>query len=808
MSTPEKKQSEQKYHSDVEEFIPYAAHYDEETIITKNGELMQVIKVTGFAFETLTEEADEETSLREIIRKSIAKNFQTSNSAFWIHTLRRKRDISCEGEYKQDFCREINKKWIKRNSWDEQFVNELYISIVIEGESLSIKSIKLFLETIIPEREVRKRRKALSKSAIELRECVDNVLEDLSKYGAQRLGTTRRGTRYYSDIMSFMSKIMNLKQDNISLLPVDLSDVLPSSTVVFQYNTVQVEGSKERHYGSIFSIKEYREILTEEIDRFLQLPVQFIVSEAFDFVNNDKALNTYKEQEKIYQISGSKQMLEISGISDILEANKGRETDFGEHQMTVTVLEDTVKEMQEATSIVVDTLREMGVVFIREDLFMENCYWSQMPANFDFIRRQTYIPSSKVGGFASLYNFPAGKMTDNYWGDAVTVFRTASDTPYFFNFHYEKDGHTAIIGPLGAGKTVLMNFLVSESQKYQGKTYYFEQGRGSEIFIKAIGGKYHQVTKEIDSGNLYINPLLLKDNPKNRSFLSNWFEYLIDYTKLASSEGSENKVSVITPEEKERIKKAIELAYSLPEENRILSYIVPKIWDETVNSTAKININEWCGAGRFAKYFDSGIDNTGIGVENVIGFDMSRIVQDKSVIIPMVSYLLHKVEDSLTGKEPAIIVLDEAWQLIDNEAFVPRLEKWLERIKKKNAILIFATESVEEAEKSAISKRLFEIIKTQIFLPNKKSNDGYETIFGLSKFEHKEVKKLSESDRQFLLKHNYDSVIAKLSLEGMDREIAVLSSTEERLKVMEEAISEAGITATKWLPVYFEKLGI
>lgn len=807
MSVTNKKKSELKYHNDVEEYVPYAGHYDEETIVTKNGELMQVIKVTGFAFETIKESEEGLSPLREIIRESIKKNFETSNFAFWIHTLRRKRDISCEGDYRQDFCSGLNDKWTKRNNWDEQFVNELYISVIIEGESLSVSSLKLFFETIIPEKELKKRQKKLTKARESLGRLTDNMLEDLSSYGAKKLSIYKKKGTYYSEIISFASKIMNLKQEEIPLVPIDLSCVLPSNRVVFQYNTVQVEGDKERHYGSILSVKEYREIAAQEMDKLLQLPVQLIISETFDFINNEKALEAYKEQRKIYEVSGSKKMLEISGIAEILDADKGGETDFGEHQIVVTVLEDTVREMQKATSLTVDTLRDMGVVFVREDLYMENCYWSQMPANFDFIRRQTYLPTGKIAGLASLYNFPAGKMVDNYWGNAVTVFRTANDTPYFFNFHYEKNGHTSIIGPYGAGKTVLMNFLVSEAQKYNGRTFYFEQGRGSEIFIRAMGGKYHQVTKEIDAGNLYINPLILKDTPKNRKFLAQWLEYLIDY-ESADQRQSQQYNTLVDEQEKARIEKAVELIYSLPEENRILSYVIPKIWDATVNSAAKDKLGEWHGTGKFAKYFDSGVDTTGIDAEKILGFDMSYIVENKYVTIPMVSYLLHKVEDSLTGEVPAIIVLDEAWKMIDNHAFVPRLEKWLERIKKKNAILIFATESVEEAENSAITTKLFDIIKTQIFLPNKDADDGYKSVFGLSAREYKEIKKLESSSRQFMLKHNMDSVIAKLSLEGMKRELAVLSSTEERLKAMEEAIESEGRTPSNWLPVYYEKLGI
>ena len=40
---------------------------------------------------------------------------------------------------------------------------------------------------------------------------------------------------------------------------------------------------------------------------------------------------------------------------------------------------------------------------------MENCYWSQLPGNFSYISRRSAINTDRIGGFASLSNFPAEK---------------------------------------------------------------------------------------------------------------------------------------------------------------------------------------------------------------------------------------------------------------------------------------------------------------------------------------------------------------------------------------------------------------
>jgi type IV secretion system protein VirB4 len=69
-------------------YIPYDCHYDHRTILTKSKELMQVIKLDGFAFETVD---DDEIDMRKAVRNSLLKSMTSGNIALWFHTVRRKK---------------------------------------------------------------------------------------------------------------------------------------------------------------------------------------------------------------------------------------------------------------------------------------------------------------------------------------------------------------------------------------------------------------------------------------------------------------------------------------------------------------------------------------------------------------------------------------------------------------------------------------------------------------------------------------------------------------------------------------------
>src|SRR5699024_5580741 len=110
-------------------------------------------------------------------------------------------------------------------------------------------------------------------------------------------------------------------------------------------------------------------------------------------------------------------------------------------------------------------------VFAREDLGLEAAFWAQLPANFKFRPRLAPISSRNFSGLSSFHNYPTGFRSGNEWGPAVSLFRTTSGTPYYFNFHLPSSksrGDTDFEGE--SGERVPGNTLAS-GQQVQVKQY-------------------------------------------------------------------------------------------------------------------------------------------------------------------------------------------------------------------------------------------------------------------------------------------------------------------------------------------------
>ncbi len=836
-----KPSNDQRVEVNVNELIPYACHFNKSTLLTKNGELLQIIKLTGFTFESVKNEDTEPVTVREAIRKAIAEAIETNNFAIWFHTVRRKGNLAPEGEHCYDFTKQLNKAWCTKHNWENQYTNELYISILIEGESLSIADIAGFFRSLYFPAEIRYRRESLEKSAAELSNVTEKILKSLEEYGAEQLTIYKEDGIYYSGLLNFLGKIINLEENIFPLAMADVSEVLSVNKILFGHNVVEVNSDSSFHLGSIITIKEYHEISTKYTDHFLQLPLEFIVTETFDFVNNKQIIEEFDDKHSLQLMADDDLFLEASGLDAMMKSNTGSPVDFGKHQINIMVTGSTLTNLNENIAIIIDSLSDLGVVAFREDLFMEDCYWAQLPGNFDFIKRLSPTNAASMGGYASLYNFPAGRIDNNHWGAAVTVFYTAHGTPYLFNFHYENNGHTFIIGPFGSGKTVLMNFLVSEAMKYGGKLFFFDQNRGSEIFLRAIGGVYHNITQSPKRTSIRFNPILtVSDNSEGRKFLTNWYEYLLTSGIFVLK----NKKHI------DRIHEAVNYTFTLDTSDRILSNILPKFWpkeeeegdaevrrqkleedkkrkleekkkqgvgflssvttqEKELDSEIEVenNMSIWYGKGKYAHIFDNAKGEFEPNDHPVYGFDLGDMVKEKIALVPVIFHLLRKIENSLTG-EPTILVLDEAWDMLDNYAFSEYIGDWLDRLTAKNAIVIFATESVDGAEKSPMTKHLASKIRTKMFLPNPEANlIGYEEVFGLSKNEYEMLLSMKSKKRQFLLIHDIDAVVAELSLDGLDYEMAVLASRQDTLAMMEGSLAESDSNPDNWLPLFKKRLG-
>ncbi|TIU45599.1 MAG: conjugal transfer protein TrbE, partial [Mesorhizobium sp.] len=86
----------------------------------------------------------------------------------------------------------------------------------------------------------------------------------------------------------------------------------------------------------------------------------------------------------------------------------------------------------------------------------------------------------------------------------------------------------------------------------------------------------------------------------------------------------------------------------------------------------------------------------------------------------VLAYLFHRIEQRMDGR-PTLLIIDEGWLALDDGGFADQLREWLKTLRKKNASVIFATQSLSDIDGSRIAPAIVESCPTRLFLPNERA---------------------------------------------------------------------------------------
>ena len=194
-------------------------------------------------------------------------------------------------------------------------------------------------------------------------------------------------------------------------------------------------------------------------------------------------------------------------------------------------------------------------------------------------------------------------------------------------------------------------------------------------------------------------------------------------------------------------------------------------------------------------------DEERIGAARVQAFETEGLVGAASAG-PVLSYLFHRIAGRLDGS-PTLIIIDEGWLVLDSPAFAAQLREWLKTLRKKNASVIFATQSLADIEGSSIAPAIIESCPTRIFLPNERATEPqiarvYER-FGLNERQI-EILSRATPKRDYYCQSRRGNRLFELGLGEIALAFTAASSKTDQIKIGElvEAYGDADF-AEFWL---------
>jgi type IV secretion system protein TrbE len=374
---------------------------------------------------------------------------------------------------------------------------------------------------------------------------------------------------------------------------------------------------------------------------------------------------------------------------------------------TVTVWDEDARTADEKLRLVEKVIQGRDFTCIAETVNAVEAWLGSLPGHVYANVRQPPVSTLNLAHMMPLSAVWAGpERNEHLDGPPLLFAKTEGATPFRLSLHVGDVGHTLVVGPTGAGKSVLLALMALQFRRYpRSQGFAFDFGGSIRAAALAMGGDWHDLggaLSEDVSDPVALQPLAAIDDAGERAWAAEWMAAIL------SREGV-----TITPEVKELLWSAISSLASAPVGERTLTGLSVLLQ----SGALKRALQPYCVGGPWGRLLDAEAER--LGEANVQAFETEGLI-GAGAAPAVLAYLFHRVEGRLDGS-PTLLIVDEGWLALDDPTFGAQLREWLKTLRKKNASVVFATQSLADIEKSAIAPAIIESCPTRLFLPNERA---------------------------------------------------------------------------------------
>ena len=377
---------------------------------------------------------------------------------------------------------------------------------------------------------------------------------------------------------------------------------------------------------------------------------------------------------------------------------------FGYLTATITVADADPAAADEKVRAVERVVNGLGFTAMRERLNAVEAWLSSLPGHVYANVRQPLVHTLNLAHLMPLSSVWAGPSRNAHLeGPPLLFAQTSGSTPFRLSTHVGDVGHMLVVGPTGAGKSVLLSLLAMQFRRYEGaRIYMFDKGWSARAAVLACGGSHHALGSgaEAGEGTLAFQPLRRIDEAAQRTWAAEWLGALLEHEKVP-----------VTPEVKDALWSALGSLATAPVEERTLTGLSLLLQSNPL----KAALLPYTLEGPFGALLDAAEDR--LALADVQCFETETLMGQAGAVLPVLTYLFHRLEERFDGS-PTLLVLDEAWLFLDNPLFAARIREWLKVLRKKNVAVVFATQSLADIADSSIAPAIIESCPQRIFLPN------------------------------------------------------------------------------------------
>ena len=730
--------------------MPYGVEYDDTTMILRDGSVCAAFEVGGIDADT--SDGADVLDLRR--RVSQILNGLDEGFAFFVHRFRRDVQISGYTKPEQAFAHIVDDVWF--DGLNASRPKEAVIVLTIIRANTNAVRVPLLGKALR-----RVGRKNLEEIAASLRE-MTSVFSDALNVTLAPLSISDGSFGAAMAVINFQPYTA-LRRGLLTLVAQDVSDV----SLEFGSDGV-VDVNDGEAVGAVISVKENpTSTIPGDIDALAALD-DVVVVQSYAPIHRDDIVEQARTRILQMQASGDLAQRVEGQLVETVDRIESGELGVGEYRLTILVRGDTRQELDNRVSDVMSICQRAGFRMLRDRGAPATELLSCHPGNGHMTARSTYVTSETFADLASMHGSDIGADVGEVpWREPITVLETERGTPYRFNLHPRgapdaepTNGHTLVLGPSNGGKTTTTLFLAVQALRHGGRVIALDKDRAMEMPIRAMGGTYAAVKVGEPTG---LNPLRTETGARGEAWLLSWFSALLETTGKP-----------LTPTQSQVLKSAIRQNASAPDDLKTFSQFVSLVGDADDDNDLSLRVREWGPDGRYSWVFgDSDDVLVDFSANDVTALDLTEVLSAGTERTAILAYLFRALEMVMEEKRPMVLLVDEAWQVLDDPYFANEMKKWLVTARKMNVVVVMLTQFPSQIQRSA-AKSILEGLPNQLIFPNHRAEPAHYEGMGMTDGELSFIVGKSSQGRKALHRTENGSTILDVDLSRLGSLLTVL----------------------------------
>lgn len=373
--------------------------------------------------------------------------------------------------------------------------------------------------------------------------------------------------------------------------------------------------------------------------------------------------------------------------------------------LTITLSDRDEAKLNEAVRAVQQVTDGLGFVTAVETVNAVEAWLGSLPGQAYADLRRPILLTPNLAHIAPLSAVWAGQAHNAHLeGPPLLLAATDGATPFRLNMHHGDVGHTLVVGPTGAGKSVLLGLLAAQWRRYaDARVVILDSGRSCRALTLGLDGVFLDLMG--DHAGVAFQPLARVDDPMERAWARDWLIDVFERAQIA-----------ISPTIKDEIWRALVVLAARPSRERTLSLLTGLLQHAALRQA----LEPLTHAGPFGALLDA--DRDPVLDADILALEMGELVRTPDALAAVLPCLVRTLERSFHGA-PTLLILDEAWAYLRNPSFAAQVQAWLKTLRKRNVAVVFATQELADVEGSAIAATILEACPTRIFLANERARE-------------------------------------------------------------------------------------